>query len=51
MSKSVKVTLTDTHYKWLDSVREKKGLDSPQDVVRDIVTKAYEQSKKGEKNE
>jgi len=45
MSKKILVTVTDTHAAWLESIRKKKGVEYVQDVVRDLITTAYEQDK------
>ena len=45
MSKKILVTVTDTHAEWLESIRKKKGVEYVQDVVRDLITTAYEQDK------
>jgi len=45
MSKKILVTVTDTHAEWLESIRKKKGVEYVQDVVRELIAKAYEQAK------
>jgi len=42
------VTVTDTHADWLESIRTKKGVEYVQDVVRDLITTAYEQAESKE---
>jgi len=48
MSKKILVTVTDTHADWLKSIRKKKGVDNVQDVLRDLITTAYEQAESKE---
>ena len=42
MSKKILVTIPDTHAKWLDELSKKKGLESIQDAIRDVIKDAYE---------
>jgi len=44
MSERLVVTLPDKHVEWLETIRQKKGLSSTQDVVRLIIMNEYERS-------
>jgi len=47
MSQKILVTVTDTHAAWLEATRKKKGVEYVQDVVRELITQAYELKSKG----
>ena len=44
MSKKILISFSDTHGDWLETIRMKKGMTTIQDVVRDLVTRAYEKN-------
>lgn len=47
MSQKILVTVTDTHAAWLEATRKKKGMGYVQDVVRELIAKAYKPKSKG----
>ena len=47
MAESIKLTVPDEHYGWLEQVRKARGWDSIQEAVRSIIEDAYRMHKKG----